>query len=213
MKNQRIVALSILFLIFMNFISLWLALVPLESKNHMITEDSSNNPSKKMNLEVNSENLFEFFSRRQKNFAPLSKETLGQNSNNHDSNFAYLPAMESGTIIVKTNGTGIENQVFRVNESMEFFASVLDVDGPLTKLLTCAGNATITGTQLNATNFSGNYTACEHNDEVYHTYFTNSSGQIVMAYFVNLSDFGINYDNISQINVSIEGKLGYSNKS
>ncbi|MFX1293290.1 MAG: hypothetical protein ACFFD2_00330 [Promethearchaeota archaeon] len=79
------------------------------------------------------------------------------------------------------------------------------------KVVSCGGNSTITGIQLNATNFSGNYTACQFNDEIYHTYYNASNNQIFMAYFVNLSDSQIFYDNISQIKISIEGKIGYSN--
>ncbi|NVM52704.1 MAG: hypothetical protein HWN66_03290 [Candidatus Helarchaeota archaeon] len=81
------------------------------------------------------------------------------------------------------------------------------------KAVSCGGNSTITGMQLDATNFSGDYTACQYNDEIYHTYYNNSNGQIFMAYYVNLSESQILYDNISQIEILLEGKIGYSNDS
>ncbi len=119
----------------------------------------------------------------------------------------------NGTNFVITNGTAPENQVFRENETIEFFASVLDVDGSRNVTESCEGNGTITGTQLSAINFTGNTGACQLNDGVYHTYHSNTSGQIVWSYFVNMSDYGINYNTTSRIEVSIDGKLGYSNGS
>jgi len=118
-----------------------------------------------------------------------------------------------GANFVITNGTGPENSVFRKNETIEFFASVVDVDGGRIRTEPCEGNATITGTQLSAINFTGSYAACQLNDGVYHSYYSNTSGQIIWPYYVNLSDYGIDFNNISTIDVSIDGKLGYSNGS
>ncbi len=81
------------------------------------------------------------------------------------------------------------------------------------KEVSCGGNATITQTQLYANSFSGNYSACQFNDSIYHTYYNASNGQIVMAYYANLSDALIFHENISQIEIVIDGKIGYSNSS
>ncbi|MHA1424816.1 MAG: hypothetical protein ACTSQI_02395 [Candidatus Helarchaeota archaeon] len=81
------------------------------------------------------------------------------------------------------------------------------------KSIACSGNATITSSQLYATSFSGNFTACQSNDDVYHTYFNATNGAITMAYYVNLTDSRILYENISQIEIMLNGKIGYTNSS
>ena len=80
------------------------------------------------------------------------------------------------------------------------------------KNVACEGNATKTAKTLYATSFLGTAANCQTNDGVlYHSYLNASKGQIVMAYYVNLSDFRILYNNITQVRISIDGKIGYSN--
>ena len=77
--------------------------------------------------------------------------------------------------------------------------------------LASEGNSTKTGRQLYATNFGGTVTSCQLNDGVYHSYYNGSKGQIVMAYYVNMSDFQILFTNITQVRIALDGKISYSN--
>ena len=81
------------------------------------------------------------------------------------------------------------------------------------KITSSGGNSTITPTIPLFSGGTGNYTNCQSNDGVYHSYYNGSGGLIVMPYYVNLSDSQILFNNISQVEITIDGKIGYSNAS
>jgi len=82
-----------------------------------------------------------------------------------------------------------------------------------TKLASVEGNSTITSTQLIATGFSGDSADCASDDGVYHSYYNGSNGQIVMAYYSNLSNSKILFENISTVEIALDGKISYANES
>jgi len=83
---------------------------------------------------------------------------------------------------------------------------------PQELLTSCTGNSTITGTSLYAAQFSGTHVNCYLNDGVYHSYVNASNGKVIMAYYVNLSEYLIPYNNISKVEISIDGKINYANE-
>lgn len=81
------------------------------------------------------------------------------------------------------------------------------------KIIGPEGNSTITPTQVIASGITGDHTNCLVNDNTYHSYYNGTGGQIIMPYYVNLSNAQIVYNNISQVVITIDGHIGYSNAS
>lgn len=85
-----------------------------------------------------------------------------------------------------------------------------------TKLSSISGIGTKTYIQpQHVAPYSGIYTDCQADDSVYHSFYlrNDATGLVAMAYYVNLSQSQMIFNNISQVGITIDGKISYSNSS
>ncbi|TFF90983.1 MAG: hypothetical protein EU548_00255 [Promethearchaeota archaeon] len=79
--------------------------------------------------------------------------------------------------------------------------------------LSAEENTTISHYNVNAYNFSNDITATHSDDAIYHSFWNGSNGYISMPYSLNLSNYNIVIENITSINITVKGKINYSNSS
>ena len=94
MKNNRMIALSFLSLIIVNFLIIGFTLLLPLSEKGIIGEIAQEGASGTIIGTASSESIFEFYSNNRSDFAPLRIATfVGQNGGGYDENFAYLAAI------------------------------------------------------------------------------------------------------------------------
>lgn len=116
---------------------------------------------------------------------------------------------------VQINATILDNQGI-LNASLYYWTSITDNAGPdrvdMINYRLANGsvtdNMTITGIQLNGTDFINNASVTNASDDLYHE-FSNGSSGILMAYGVNLTQYldGDNYAAEDYVKLTVEGHV------
>ncbi|MHA1383053.1 MAG: hypothetical protein ACTSR3_04745 [Candidatus Helarchaeota archaeon] len=145
---------------------------------------------------------------------------------NNVSNFAKVNFVPSVEIIdwdaQIENFSNNTNELFRVNETLTVNAKFFDVDDyhdpnnislPLytndSVLLHCEENSSLslTNLEINGTEFENDYQQTFYNDSLYHTMVNNSDGNIFIPYAINLTNSGVNYSKITEIEIEMDARI------
>ncbi|MHA1264799.1 MAG: hypothetical protein ACTSRS_06135 [Candidatus Helarchaeota archaeon] len=74
-------------------------------------------------------------------------------------------------------------------------------------------NQTLTTNIISASNFQNDISVTHQNNSTYHTFYNGSSGFLQVAYGFNLSSWNITVDMINTLQITLDGKISYSNSS
>ncbi|MBD3228341.1 MAG: hypothetical protein GF329_09150 [Candidatus Lokiarchaeota archaeon] len=108
------------------------------------------------------------------------------------------------------NSISIMNNVFYPIFS---FLSMTKTYDPTYDNLSAEDNSTISQYSVSAYNFSNDISATYSDDAQYHSFWNETDGYIFMPYSLNLSNYNIVIENITSINITVKGKINYSNGS
>ncbi|MHA1785458.1 MAG: hypothetical protein ACTSVE_09675 [Candidatus Helarchaeota archaeon] len=108
--------------------------------------------------------------------------------------------------------------VWRLNETLQINATFFDRDdydpfGQVTSDLHVEGNDTINSVQTRYNSSFGDFEDTFYDDSQYHIFSNDSNGLIIIPYFINLTNQGMNFDNITSFNITAFASISYSNEN
>ncbi|NHI92286.1 MAG: hypothetical protein EAX96_07260 [Candidatus Lokiarchaeota archaeon] len=106
--------------------------------------------------------------------------------------------------------------IWRLNQTLQVNASFFDRDdynpyGQIASEIGAEGTGTITNVISKFNNSYGSYNDTLFDDSSYQIISNNSEGLIIVPYYVNLSSQGMNFNNITSLNISSIASISFSN--
>ena len=106
--------------------------------------------------------------------------------------------------------------IWRLNETLQINATFIDRDdydpyGQVSSYLSVEGNETITNELPKYNTSYGNQNYTKTDDTQYHVFSNNSDGLIYIPYYINLTNQGINFNNITSMNITSTASISISN--